>query len=49
MIALVQQSMGNVDFWDLKPRLMPIDEASVRVRRKLAKLIDADQTYSLQA
>lgn len=49
MIALVQQSMGNVDFWDLKPRLMPIDEASVRVRRKLAKLIDADETHSLQA
>ena len=42
MIELVQKRMGAADFWDLKPRLLPIDEASVRVRRKLRKLIEAE-------
>lgn len=42
MIELVQERMGGADFWDLKPRLLPIDEASVRVRRRLQKLIEAE-------
>lgn len=42
MIALVQERMGKTSFWDLKPRLLPIDEASVRVRRRLRNLIEAE-------
>jgi phenylpropionate dioxygenase-like ring-hydroxylating dioxygenase large terminal subunit len=42
MLELVQERMGNEDFWALAPRLLPVDEASVRVRRKLRKLIEAE-------
>lgn len=40
MIAAVQQRMGETEFWDLHPVLLGVDEASVRVRRKIAKLIE---------
>ena len=40
MIELLQTRMGTTDFWDLKPHLLSIDEASVRVRRRLKKLIE---------
>lgn len=43
MIELVQARMGSADFWDLEPRLMSIDEASVRVRRRLKRLIEAEK------
>jgi len=42
MIERVQQRMGDAEFWSLKPALLPIDVAPVRVRRKLKKLIDAE-------
>ena len=49
MIEAQQQRMGDADFWDLQPQLLRIDEPSVRVRRKLAQMIQAeaehDQTY----
>lgn len=35
--------MGTADFWDLKPVLLPIDAAAVRVRRKLDSLISAEK------
>ena len=44
MIGLVQERMGAGDFFDLKPRLLPIDEASVRARRKLEKLLHAQDS-----
>lgn len=43
MIELVQMRMGDADFWSLKPLLLPIDSAAVRVRRRLGKLIDTEQ------
>ena len=43
MIEEVQRRMGDGDFWDLKPLLLPVDEASVRVRRRLDKLIAAER------
>ena len=46
MIELVQQRMGSAEFWDLKPRLLPVDEASVRVRRRLGKLIEAQSKFA---
>jgi vanillate O-demethylase monooxygenase subunit len=42
MIELVQQRMGDAGFWSLKPLLLSIDSAAVRVRRRLAKLIEAE-------
>ena len=44
MIEAVQERMGSREFWAMKPLLLPVDEASVRVRRRLHKLIDADAT-----
>ncbi|WP_313804780.1 aromatic ring-hydroxylating dioxygenase subunit alpha [Sphingobium sp.] len=43
MIALVQARMGDSDFWDLKPLLLGVDEAAVRVRRRLKTMQDEDQ------
>lgn len=42
MIRAQQDRMGDKDFWEMRPRLLQIDEGSVRVRRKLERLIDAE-------
>lgn len=44
MIELVQRRMGDRDFWSMKPLILPVDLAAVRVRRRLAKLIKAEQS-----
>ena len=46
MIEAVAASMGNREFWDLKPLLLPIDEGAVRVRRRLASMIEAEAMRS---
>ena len=46
MIGLVQERMGSTDFFDLKPRLLSIDEASVCARRRLARRIAAEHAVS---
>ena len=38
MIAMVQKRMGDNDFWGLKPLLLSVDEAAVRVRRKFRQI-----------
>lgn len=38
MIEAQQQRIGDADLFDLKPALLPIDNAAVRARRKLQKL-----------
>jgi len=43
MINAQQESMGESDFWDLEPMLLRIDEGSVRVRRKLARMIETER------
>lgn len=43
MIEAIQNRMGDAEFWSLRPLLFSIDAAPVRVRRKLQKLIDAEQ------
>ena len=48
MIEMVQERMGDADFWSLKPLLLPIDSAAVRVRRRLAKLLEAEQSGEVQ-
>ena len=40
MIERIQARMGDADFWSLKPLLLPIDRASVQVRRRLRSLIE---------
>lgn len=44
MIQAVQARMGGRELFELGPALLPMDEASVRARRHLAKLIAAEQT-----
>ena len=41
MLEAQQQNMGGVDFWAMKPVLLPSDAAAVCVRRKLAKLVES--------
>jgi phenylpropionate dioxygenase-like ring-hydroxylating dioxygenase large terminal subunit len=43
MLEKQQASMGEADFWSLKPVLLSIDTGSVQVRRLLAKMIDAER------
>ena len=38
ILNLVQERMGDADFWDLKPLLLGVDEAAVRARRWIAKM-----------
>lgn len=42
MITAVQRRMGDAEFWSLKPVLLGVDEASVRVRRKIKSLIEKE-------
>ena len=46
MIDHVQERMGDRDFWSLEPRLLPVDEAPVRVRRRLQQLMAAEASVS---
>jgi phenylpropionate dioxygenase-like ring-hydroxylating dioxygenase large terminal subunit len=43
MIDLIGQRMGDADFWSLQPVMLAIDKAPVLMRRRLQKLIDAEQ------
>jgi vanillate O-demethylase monooxygenase subunit len=40
MLEAQQQNMDGADFWSAKPLLLASDAAAVRVRRKLAKLME---------
>ncbi len=42
MLAAQQQRIGNADFWDLQPALLPIDAGAVRVRRRMDELLAAE-------
>ena len=42
MIELVDKRMGDTEFWDMRPILLSIDNASVRARRRLQALIKAE-------
>jgi vanillate O-demethylase monooxygenase subunit len=43
IIEAQAQNMRGKDFWDMKPRLLSIDAASVRARHVLAKKIKDEQ------
>jgi vanillate O-demethylase monooxygenase subunit len=42
IIEAQQRQMGETDFWDLKPALLPIDKAGILARRTLSKLIKTE-------
>jgi vanillate O-demethylase monooxygenase subunit len=46
MIESVQRKMGDREFWSMKPIVMPIDVGPARVRRRLQKMIEAEQGAS---
>lgn len=46
MVRAVQSRMGDQDLFDLSPALLPMDEASVRARRTLRRLIEAEQSMA---
>lgn len=43
MLEAIQQRMGAAEFWSLKPAILSVDAGSVRVRRRLARMIAAEQ------
>jgi hypothetical protein len=47
MLEAIQRRMGAADFWSLKPAILSVDAGSVRVRRRLAKMIAAEQVVSV--
>lgn len=49
MIRAVRSRMRSNDLFAHKPALLPIDEAAVRARRVLRKMIDAEQAEGRQA
>ena len=49
MIRAARSRMHSNDLFAHKPALLPMDEAAVRARRVLAKLIDAERTGASQA
>jgi phenylpropionate dioxygenase-like ring-hydroxylating dioxygenase large terminal subunit len=48
MIEAQQSRMGERDFWDLKPALLPIDAGAVAVRRRLEHIIAKEQAAGTQ-
>jgi vanillate O-demethylase monooxygenase subunit len=47
MIAAQFRRLGGRDFWEMKPLLLPTDSGAVKARRILAKLIQGEQTDSV--
>ncbi len=45
IIRAQQQLIGDRDFWEMRPQLFRNDEGAVRVRRKLAAMIEAEQGF----
>lgn len=43
IVEAQQARMGNADFWDMKPIVLPSDAAGVLVRRLLAQMIEREQ------
>ena len=44
MIELVDQRMGDREFWSMRPLMFSIDKASILARRRLQRLIKAEQS-----
>jgi phenylpropionate dioxygenase-like ring-hydroxylating dioxygenase large terminal subunit len=48
MIEAVAESMGDADFWALRPAILPGDTAAIRVRRRLERMCRQDAGRSDQ-
>jgi phenylpropionate dioxygenase-like ring-hydroxylating dioxygenase large terminal subunit len=48
VIEAIQQTIGNADFWSLRPAMFSVDTASVRARRVLQQLI-AEENREISA
>ena len=44
MLHAVQEAMADRDFWDMKPALLQADVGAVELRRRLDKMISAEQS-----
>ncbi|RJG04002.1 aromatic ring-hydroxylating dioxygenase subunit alpha [Noviherbaspirillum sedimenti] len=44
MLEAQQQSMGNTDFWAMKPVLLPSDAPAIRARRAIDRMIADEQS-----
>lgn len=42
MISAQAEAMGETDFWDLKPVILPSDKAAILARRRLMQLVKAE-------
>lgn len=42
MVAAQAEAMGETDFWDLKPVILPSDKAAILARRRLMQLMKAE-------
>lgn len=43
MISAQAQAMGDADFWQLRPLILPSDKAAILARRRLMQMIKAEQ------
>jgi phenylpropionate dioxygenase-like ring-hydroxylating dioxygenase large terminal subunit len=49
MLEKQQRAMGTAEFWSLNPVLLNVDAGAVKVRRLLAKMIEAERSASAAA
>lgn len=48
MLDAQQAVIGNTDFWDMKPTLLSVDSAPVRMRRTVGRLLRAEQVVQVE-
>ena len=48
MLEQIQQTMGDVDFWDWRPVILNVDAGGIRARRRLMKMRKEEQRASSQ-
>jgi nitrite reductase/ring-hydroxylating ferredoxin subunit len=48
MLEAIQRAMGDAEFWSLRPAILSVDTGSVRVRRRLAKMISDEQKATFE-
>jgi hypothetical protein len=43
MLEAQQQNLGDTDFWDAQPALLPIDQGAIRARRIMERMIASER------
>jgi vanillate O-demethylase monooxygenase subunit len=49
MLSAIQETVGNRDFWELKPCLLPDDVGAVRIRRHMDELLKAEREGAMRS